>query len=271
MHMAAVSMRRTRRPVPEAMTLIEHLGELRRRLMICLSVFVVTSVFTYFFYGVILHFLEHPYCLTVGAHHACALYVTGPLDAFAIRLNVMGYGGLALASPILLFELWRFITPGLRAHERKFALPFVVASTSLFAMGAAIAWLTFPHVLGFLHAAGGPGIQDIFSPAKYVSLILALMAIFGLTFQFPVVLVALELAHVTTPERLSHFRRVAIVLIVLVAAVITPSSDPFSMLAMAVPMLIFYEMSIAIGRVASRRTQKINSASEATGVERIVI
>jgi sec-independent protein translocase protein TatC len=209
------------------MTFIEHLGELRRRLIICAGAFVVTAILTYLAYGSILRFLEHPYCQSVGPNHVCALYVTGPLDAFAIRLNVAEYGGLALASPVLLFELWRFITPGLRAHEKRFALPFAFAAFSLFVMGAAVAWVTFPHALGFLHAAGGPGIQDIFSPSTYIGLILALMAIFGLTFEFPVVLVALELAHVVTPAKLSHFRRVAIMLIVVVSAVITPSSDPF--------------------------------------------
>lgn len=113
----------------------------------------------------------------------------------------------------------------------------------------------------WLHSAGGPGISDIFSPSTYIGLILALMAIFGITFEFPVVLVSLELAHVLSPDKLSHFRRIAIVIIVFVAAVITPSSDPFSMLAMALPMLIFYETSILIGRFALRRPRNIRESN----------
>jgi sec-independent protein translocase protein TatC len=178
--------------------------------------------------------------------------VLGPLDAFGMRLNVSAYGGGVLASPVILFELWRFVTPGLKANEKRYAIPFVLATIGLFCLGAFVAWLTFPHALEFLHAAGGPGINDIFTVQKYITLILTLMAIFGFTFEFPVVLVALELARVISWRQLSRHRRIAIVAITIVAAVITPSSDPFSMLAMAIPMLIFYELAIVVGRLTSR-------------------
>jgi len=240
------------RPSPDAMTLTEHLGELRRRLVLSVVAFVVAAIVAYVLYPNILRFFEHPYCATLPKGSSCALYVTGPLEAFGIRLNVTAYGGLVLASPVLLFQLWRFVTPGLRANEKRYAVPFVVATLTLFCFGAYVAWLTFPHALGFLHAVGGPGIKDIFSPSKYLSLIMALMAIFGLTFEFPVVLVALELAGVLTPARLRKWRRPAIVVMVLVAAVVTPSSDPFSMLALAVPMLVFYEVSILIGKLLGK-------------------
>ncbi len=236
------------------MTLVEHLGELRRRLVVCMVAFVVAAVATYLLYSHLLSILEHPYCASLHTHGAkCDLVVLGPLDGFAIRLNFAAYGGMVLGSPVILFQLWRFVTPGLRANEKRYAIPFVAATVTLFFAGAYVAWLTFPHALGFLHAASGPGIAEFFTPQKYLSLILALMAIFGLTFEFPVVLIALELAGVLTPARLSQWRRPAIVLIVLVSAVITPSSDPFSMLAMAVPMLAFYELSIVVGKVLQRR------------------
>jgi sec-independent protein translocase protein TatC len=246
------------------MTLSEHLVELRRRLIICVIAFMAAAVVVYVLYSSILRFLEHPYCVTLGAHQTCALYVTGPLDAFGIRLNITGYGGLVLSSPVLFYELWRFVTPGLKANERRYAIPFVVAACGLFLLGACIAWLTFPHALGFLHAVGGPGIKDIFTPDQYIGLILALMAIFGLSFEFPVILVSLELAHVLTPVKLAHFRRIAIMAIVVVSAVITPSSDPFSMLAMAVPMLIFYELSIVVGRLALRHEHKFQRIGHPT-------
>jgi sec-independent protein translocase protein TatC len=234
------------------MSLTAHLAELRRRLIICLGAFVIAGLVIYLRYSAVLSLLEHPYCSTLGRHQTCSLYVTGPLDGFAIRLNVTAYGGLILGSPMLLFQLWRFVTPGLKANERRYAVPFVVATSALFVSGAAVAWLTFPHALGFLHAAGGPGVRDIFSPGQYIGLIMALMAIFGLSFEFPVVLVALELAHVLTPAMLSRARRIAIICIVVVSGVVTPSSDPFSMLAMAVPMLAFYEISILVGKLLAR-------------------
>ncbi len=234
------------------MTLIEHLGELRRRLVISVIGFVVAATVTWFLYPHILLLLEHPYCQTLPKGHRCSLFVTGPLDPFGVRLDVTGWGGLLFASPVILFQAWRFVTPGLRAHERRYAIAFSLSSVALFVAGAAVAWVTFPHALAWLHGVGGPGIVDLFNPSKYLNLILALMAIFGLAFEFPVVLIGLELGGVVTPQQLGHWRRVAIVMIVFVAAVITPSSDPFSMLALAVPMLLFYEMAILVGRLLHR-------------------
>lgn len=237
------------RPDPETMTLTEHLGELRRRLIVCVAAFAVAVVVAYLAYPRILQFFEHPYCAVRPGH--CGLYVTGPLDLFTVRLDVAGYGGLVLASPVILYELWRFVTPGLKANERRYAIPFALASAILFCTGAFVAWLTFPHALAFFHAVGG-NLRAIFTAQRYLTLILALMAIFGVTFEFPVVLVSLELAGVLTPARLARWRRGAIVLIVVFAAVVTPSSDPFSMLAMAVPMVVFYEASILVGRLLKR-------------------
>ena len=156
--------------------------------------------------------------------------------------------------------MWRFVTPGLKANEKKYAVPFTVATVVLFGLGCYIAWLTFPHALGFLHAVSGPNIKDLFTPSKYLTLILALMAIFGLTFEFPVVLVGLELARVVSPQKLSHWRKWAIVLIVVFAGVITPSSDPFSMLALAFPMIVFYEASIQAGRLINHRRERVAAA-----------
>jgi sec-independent protein translocase protein TatC len=157
-----------------------------------------------------------------------------------------------LASPIILFQIWRFITPGLKASERKYAVPFVSAAFVLFLLGAATAYETLPHALGWLRSVGGPNLQAIYDPIPYLSLILLMMALFGLTFQFPVVLVSLELARVVTPARLLRSWRWAVIIITVVAAVVTPSSDPFSMLALAVPLVVFYFVSIGIGKLFGR-------------------
>jgi sec-independent protein translocase protein TatC len=235
---------------PDAMTLFEHLAELRRRIIVCAIAFTAAAIVGYIEYGRVLTFLRHPLCRADPGH--CTLYVTGPLEGFGVHLDVAGYGGLALASPVILFQLWRFVTPGLKASEKRYAIPFVIATLALFATGVTIAWFTFPHALGFLRAASGTGIQEILSPQKYLNLLLALMALFGLTFEFPVVLVGLELAGVISTVQLRKFLRGAIIIIVIASGVLTPSSDPFSMLAMAVPMLLFYEMSIIIGRLMKR-------------------
>jgi sec-independent protein translocase protein TatC len=240
---------RATRPTPDAMTLAEHLGELRRRLVTSVVAFLAGATIAFVAYPQILHWLQQPYC-RVSPH--CSLYVTGPLDGLSLRIKLAAYVGLFLASPVLLWELWRFITPGLHPREKRYAVPFVLASLLLFSLGAVVAYFTFPHALAFLDRVGGPSLHQIYDPNKYLGLIVALMAVFGLTFLFPVVLVSLELVGVITPARLGSWRRWAIVLIVVGAAIITPSGDPFSMLALAVPLYAFYEVSILLGRILRR-------------------
>jgi sec-independent protein translocase protein TatC len=248
--MALSLKRRADRPAPDAMTLTEHLGELRRRVMVSVAAFFVAGTVAALLYPWILSFLKHPYCEIAPTH--CGFYVTGPLDGLALRVKIAAYGGIFLASPIWLWELWRFITPGLNPKEKRYAVPFIVATIGLFSLGAAVAFLIFPHALQWLNNIGGPSLTQILDPNKYLSLIILLMVCFGVTFEFPVLLVALELAGVVTPEQLSSQRRWAIVGIVVLAGVITPSSDPFSMCAMAIPLYIFYELSIIVGKIVRR-------------------
>jgi len=233
------------------MTLGEHLAELRRRLLVSVIALAVAGTVAFIVYPHILHFLQSPYCRVAGPGR-CKLYITGPLDGLALRLKLATYGGLFLASPVILWELWRFVTPGLRRNEKRYAVPFVCASIVLFSAGAVLAYFTFPHALKFLQSIGGTTLQQIYSPNNYIGLIVALMFVFGLTFEFPVVLVSLEIVGVLRPEKLSSWRRWAIVLITVFAAVITPSGDPFSMLALAVPLYVFYEVSIVIGKILRR-------------------
>ena len=238
------------KPKPDQMTLIEHLTELRRRVLICALAFMVTATVAFLVYRPILSFLQHPYCQINPKH--CGFYIAGPLDGLSLRIKIAAYGGLFLSAPVLLWELWRFITPGLNPKEKKYAIPFIVASITLFSAGVLVAYVTFPHALSFLTHIGGPSLNQIFDPLKYLSLILLMMTIFGLTFEFPVLLVSLEVAGVLSPKQLSSWRRWAIIVIVVVAGVITPSSDPFSMMALAVPLYVFYEVSIVIGKIIHR-------------------
>ena len=255
------------RPSPDNMTLGEHLGELRRRVVICVIAFAIAATVAAIAYEPILNFLKAPLCNVYGAtsHHihgsgsllvtgngSCNLYVTSPLDGLTLRIKIAVFGGLVLASPVILFQAWRFVTPGLKASERRYAVPFVLTSFVLFLAGAATAYLSLPHALGFLKSVGGPNLQAIYDPIPYLGLILLMMGIFGLTYQFPVILVSLELARVVTPARLLHAWRWAVIIIVVIAAVFTPSGDPFSMLVLAVPLIAFYFLSIGIGKLLGR-------------------
>ena len=231
------------------MTLAEHLAELRNRVIVVVVVFLAAGCVGFGIYAHLLHVLQSPYC-HVTRH--CQLYVTGPLDPLALRIKLSAYFAVFVDSPVILWELWRFVTPGLHANEKRYAIPFVLSSLVLFVFGAVLAYIIFPHALGWLGSIGGPTLQQIYDPSRYLGLILALMAVFGLTFEFPVVLVALQMAGVVTPARLSSWRRWAIVLIVAGAAIITPSGDPFSMMALAVPLYVFYELSILVGKLLRR-------------------
>jgi sec-independent protein translocase protein TatC len=245
----SLTLTRARRRVPDTMSVGAHLAELRRRLVVTAVAVVAACITSFVAYPQILHWLQAPYC-HVTTH--CSLYVTGPLDGLSLRIHVATYAGLFLASPVILWQVWRFVTPGLRRHERRYAVPFVAASLVLFAAGASLALLSLPHALAFLGSVGGPTLHQIYDPNKYVGLVMALMAVFGLTFEFPVILVALQLVGVVRPSTLAAKRRWAVVLIVTGAAVITPSADPFSMLALALPLYVFYEVSILLGKLLGR-------------------
>ena len=233
------------------MTIVEHLSELRHRLVVSIVALAAGAVLAFIFYDHILDFLKQPYCDTLPPGKACTLYITDPLEGFATRLKVATWAGFLLASPVVLYQLWRFITPGLNPNEKRYAVPFVASSVSLFLLGTVLARLTFPKALDFLLAVGGD-FEAILSPSKYLRLVLLVGVAFGVAFLFPVVLVFLQLAGVLTSRRLSSWRRPAIVLIFVVAAFITPSQDPYSLIAMAGPMYIFYEASILIGKALKK-------------------
>jgi sec-independent protein translocase protein TatC len=180
------------------------------------------------------------------------LVITGPLEGFTTRLKVSVYAGFAASSPVVFWELWRFITPGLYRNEKRYILPFVSAAVVLFGGGVTTAILVFPKALDWLISVSGSGIVPLFSPSRYFTLYVTMCLIFGAVFMYPLVLVFLEIVGVVPSSRWRKWRRPAVVVICVVAAVITPSSDPFSFLAMAVPMLVLYEASILVGRLLKK-------------------
>jgi sec-independent protein translocase protein TatC len=242
-------------PAPaDGMTVFEHLTELRNRLIVSVAAVVALTVVMWFAYDHIIHFMEEPYCNFIRHHRSksvagCQLVTNGPLEGVTTRIKISAYGGIALATPVLFWELWRFVTPGLKDNERRYVLPFVSAAVVLFAMGVTAAVLVFPKALQWLIDVGGTGVVPLFSPSKYFTLYALMCVIFGAVFTYPLFLVSLEIAGVVPSATWRRWRRPAIVVIALVAAVITPSSDPFSFLAMAVPMLVFYEGAILVGRI----------------------
>jgi sec-independent protein translocase protein TatC len=238
------------------MTLVEHLTELRRRIIICIVAVVVGTIVGFFLWTPVLSFISHPY-REFALHHpgkvvTDKLVVSSPLEAFGTRLKVASYLGIFFSSPILLWELWRFITPGLHKHERRYAVAFVASSIVLFSLGVVVSILIWPKALDWLINIGGNDVAALFSPSKYINLYIAAAAIFGVVFLFPVVLVFLEVVGLVPSRKLRDIRRPAIVGIAFLAAVATPSNDPYSFMAMAVPLYLFYEGAILVGRILKK-------------------
>jgi len=234
------------------MTVFEHLGEFRRRLMISIVAVVVAGTIVFIFAPEIISWLIQFYNDSAPKGTPNKFIFTGPLDAFATRLKIATYGGIVLALPVWLWQLWRFITPGLTRNEKKYAIPFIVSSIILFVLGGIVALLTLEPALKFLLNIGGSDLQPLLTADKYISLVSLMILAFGLSFEFPVILVFLLIARVLTTKQLRSWRRYAGVIIVAFAAIITPSQDPYSLFAMAIPMYIFYEGSIIIGRILKR-------------------
>ena len=237
------------------MTIWEHLAELRKRIFICALAVVVTSIVGYFLYNPVLHFMTGPY-RAFYAHHkgmiTSKLVITSPTEGFTTRLKVAMYIGVALAAPVWLWELWRFITPGLKRNEKRYAVPFLLSALSLFSLGVTVAILVWPKAIDWLIGASGSGVAPLFTPYGYVHIYVLICLVFGLVFLYPIVVVFLMLARIVPSAKWRKWRRPAIVVLFSVAAIVTPSNDPFSFLGMAVPMVILYELSIIVGRLLKR-------------------
>ncbi len=242
----------------KSMPLMQHLVELRSRLIKSVIIFVIAIGITNVCYNYILDFVTHPLCSANIDH--CKLILLSPLDGLAVRIKITAYSALLLSFPFISYQLMKFIAPGLTKKERKYLYPIYIAIAVFFLLGAGIAYVTYSHALQWLTAVAGNNLYANYTADKYISLLLALMLIFGVTFEFPVVLVGLELLRVVTYVQLKNFRRYAMILITIAGGVLTPSSDPFSMFAMIIPLYIFYELAIIVGRIFVRSSPKVTDS-----------
>lgn len=243
------------------MTVIEHLEELRHRIVVSSGAILAGAVGGWFLYERVISFMQHPYCqyvLSVPPAQrpiggGCKLIFNGLLDGMLVKIQIVFYLGCVLALPILLYQLWAFIVPGLHERERKMVVPFIVSSVVLFAAGGAVAIITLPKALQFLLGfAGTKFASPLISVTQYVTFYVLVTIAFGVSFLFPVILVFLEIVGVLHTAQLRKVRRFAILGIAIFAAVITPSSDPYTMLALMIPMVLFYEAAIIIGRLMKK-------------------
>jgi sec-independent protein translocase protein TatC len=247
-----------------AMTMVEHLEELRRRLMVVIAAIAVAAVAGFVISGPVLDLLRGPL-----PDQFDTIYFTSPGGAFVAQLKIAGFIGVALAMPVILFEIWRFVTPGLLPGERRLLWPFLLAGLLLFVVGVGIGFVLIPYALGFLLSFAREGVEPLLTIDEYIGFVTTLMLAFGLMLQFPVVLIVLSRLGIVTPGWLASRRRWAILLIAIVAAVATPGGDPFSMIVLSLFMYGLFEATLLVVRAMQRgsRMSGTSGTSDTSGTD----
>jgi sec-independent protein translocase protein TatC len=229
------------------MTLTGHLVELRNRLFIAAFSLLPGTIVGYLFSDRIIEILVAP--LPKGALPLHALGVTEP---FMIHLEVAVTAGIILAMPVILYQFWAYISPGLSPKERSAARPWVPAALLFFAMGVCVAYFILPYATGFLYGFQTPDIQLLLTAESYFGFVTTLFIAFGLVMEFPIVLVLLSKVGIVTSKRLRSSRRMAVLGIVIFSTIVTPGADFVSPIVMAVVMYGLYEVSIVLIRMGGR-------------------
>ncbi|MGY1717723.1 MULTISPECIES: twin-arginine translocase subunit TatC [unclassified Blastococcus] len=257
------------------MSLIAHLTELRNRIAKSLLALALTTVLAFWWYEHGLgEFIRAPYCgLPEDLRYAgddaggCGLLVTNVFGGVFIRLKVAFLAGVVLAAPVWLYQLWAFITPGLKRNEKRYGVGFVAVSTLLFVLGAVLAYVSLSAGLELLLSLAGDGVVVALTAQDYIGFVLSLLVAFGVSFEVPLIAIALNLVGVVSYEALRGSRRWIFFLTVVFAAFVTPTQDPFTMLLMAGPMIVLFELAIQTARLVDRRRARRAAAEHFHGLD----
>ncbi|MGY1652491.1 twin-arginine translocase subunit TatC [Geodermatophilus sp. SYSU D01119] len=250
------------------MSLVAHLTELRNRVAKALLALLVATAVAFWWYEHGLgDFIRAPYCglpdeLRYGGSvdGGCGLLITDVFGGVFIRLKVSLLAGAVLSAPVWLYQLWAFITPGLKRNEKRYGVTFVLVSSTLFALGAVLAYVSLSAGLELLLSLAGDGVVIALTAQDYIGFVLSLLVAFGVSFEVPLVAVALNAVGALSYDVLRRSRRWIFFLTIVFAAFVTPTQDPFTMLLMAGPMIVLFELAIQIARVVDRRRAKRDAA-----------
>jgi len=250
------------------MPFFEHLGELRKRLLISLVTVMVVFMATFnyseqLFDGLLYPMkndmsfqLKYPFMVSTAksAEHHVAMVFLSPAEALWMHLKIAFIAAFGLALPVVLGQVWLFISPGLLANEKKYVLPFILLATMLFLAGASFClFIVLPFALGFLMTYKTASLTPMISIGNYVDFTIKFILAFGAVFELPIVLVILTRMGVLTPKKLAEFRKYALVLAFVAAGILTPTPDAFNQMLMAVPIILLYEIGIVASRLFGKR------------------
>jgi sec-independent protein translocase protein TatC len=238
------------------MPLMDHLRELRNRLLIATIAVIVGIIIGWFFFDPVWAILKAPYCDTMQSRQLtghCSLTYSGIFQSFFITLKVSAMIGLVLASPVWLYQLWAFVTPALYRNEKRHTVVFLALAIPLFALGAVLAYIIMHTSLGFLLGFSLDDTVPTIGIDDYLDYVLIMIAIFGISFELPLFLVFLNVLGVLSHATVAKHRRMVIFLMFVFGAVITPGGDPFAMMALAAPMIILFAAAELFMYVRERR------------------
>jgi sec-independent protein translocase protein TatC len=259
-------VRSQKRQNPEGrMPLMDHIRELRNRVVKCLLVLVAGMIIGFVFFNPVWHVIERPLCNAyIRGQTGCNLLGTnqlvfhGPLDPFYLRVKVALIVGLVLSSPVWLYQLWAFVSPGLYAREKRWGHIFVGTSVPLFLAGVTLAYLSLGRSMHYLLGLTPQGVANLIEVDQYMSFVMAMMLAFGLAFEVPLLIVMLNLAGILTHERFKKFRRILIFAVFVVSGMANPSPDPITMLILGGGCVAMVELAELIVWYHDRRQARLH-------------
>jgi sec-independent protein translocase protein TatC len=251
------------------MPLVEHLRELRTRLVRGSLAIAAGSAAAWFFYDEIIRLLIDPVC-SAGApgvsNTSCGpVVVSSVLGPLSLQLKVSLAGGLILASPVWLYQLWAFLAPGLHRNEKRWTYAFVASGVPLFLAGAALSYLILPKAVRVLLDFTPGGVGNLIPLDEYLDFVLRMLLVFGLAFELPLVLVVANLAGLLSARRIRSWWRAMVFGIFVFAAAATPTGDPLTMGALALPMVLLYVLAVVVALLVDRARRRRAATSEAQG------